>query len=293
MHRVIIVVLLLLLSSQRSNAQSQDSIPGTGIEAFKDWLKNSWLSPHIYLDTVQKRNDLEYIILELNCDSNCTSLWKGLKQSFDSLSSFSLEEFLWRKLVFHLNSPREKIVLEIYNKTNPGAEPCFLRSIYMGSLRAESNCKDLGGEVLLNFKIINPVFKLNVKSRDKINSQTSQLLDTIYKKSVRYYGGKGGKVKLIHSSYNRLEFAVEGLRNEVVPNKMFGGSIERFEFIIKCTIESGGVKFETMVNGGFGNGGILKPVNRRGYKDLERQFKDEFQEYVDEFTNNKIRNWLQ
>jgi hypothetical protein len=289
---LLIVIFPFVVSAQtRDIPNGKESIPG--VEGFKSWLSHSWLKKDILFDTTEIVNNKIYLTLTLACINDCTSKWERIKSSFDSLASIPFETYLWNKANFHFEVPNNTLIIEIYNKTPPYETPCFLRSIYYrDSIQiSKADCKDIGGQSSLNYDKFNPTFpmqKLSVRAIDKI---ASQIIDTIFAKSEKYFKSKSKEVEIIKSKVesHKIVFTVRNLKSEVI--KHGGATIEKIEITIICNFHSDYVAFETIMNGKYGSWKI-KPVSDKGLNDMEDDYKPEFQNYVDDFTNNKLLRWL-
>lgn len=284
---VIVLLSILFLHGNLHPQTNPKDFPG--IESFKTWLKKSWLKDHMSFDSIEVYEGKTLLILRLDCNNNCSGKWAKMKASFDSLSSISLEEFLWTKVDFHLEGTRHPLIVDIYNKTNGTEIPCFYRGIsYSDFLKVDtSNCKDLGSEATLSYLKFHPEFMMKKRSKQTVDKNSSQILDTIFSRSEAMFLSKGAKVIKTRSLPYRLEFEVQNLKNEVIKKN----SYEKLRFIIKCSFQTDHVRFETMVHGKTGSL-VFKPISDKGYNDMEDDHRAEFQTYVHEFTNQKIIQWL-
>ncbi len=295
---IFICVSLLIITLKGLSQTRNDSLNiSTNISAFRNWLSKSWSKDYLIYDTTEISDNKLYLSILLICSNNCTAKWNNLKRSFDLFSTRCFEENILDKASFLLELPRDSIIIRIYNKTTNEAIPCFYRGIkYNDSLIITSaDCKDLSSQSTLDYQNFNPFFSMKNIQMSIIDKKANEILDFLYSKCYSYYKSKGPEIKIyrLNSQPYSITFEVRNLNNEVIPATRVSlfRSTEVLRFTISCNMHSSNAFFQTIINGKFGSD-LLKPTNERGYNDMENEYKTELQNYVTEFSNNRLLEWL-
>ncbi|MCW3108357.1 MAG: hypothetical protein JWQ09_2863 [Segetibacter sp.] len=295
------LILFLICTLPAFKAQSQIDINNKERDKdpieFKHWLSSSWLKKDLVFDTGIIEKNVAYIYLKLDCINNCQTKWNAIKLAYDTVSSFSFEEYLFYKTCFLFDIPLRSAKIEIENQTNELELPCFRRIISFSNnfVSVESeNCKELNSSSNLSFKDFNPIFGLSSSKRLSQDDKLSKnVLSFIHSKCVEYFEArdKNGIVESDVKGDHLVVLKVRNLNNEVIPKRIISAStIEWIQISIKCEIHSLDAEFSVLIMGKYGSKRFA-PLEGK-YNDMEENYKLELQNYVDIFTKSKLLKWL-
>lgn len=289
-------------------------------QVYQGWLDHSGLGKTLSIHSlVVKPQELKlYLQFSYSHPDSVTSAWDQLKISFEEKSSLSLEQSLFYKLISIMEIEDHEASIQLYdNYTDENF--CFKRRIfyYEGNILVETDqCKA---------KVVNIDFdpsdfqqlrepsdvglkkkgKLRKLSPDEIRERYPQELvyEKIYayaqrKFSTRTCKQRNPEIKLLNSK-GLLRFKVTDLCLEVLEegNPRLCQILDKlgyecnwikrerliFTFIYEETPE--GFNLYTIVDGSYGSG-YYEKVKRGGYHNMEVDFDDELEEYVQVFKED-------
>lgn len=271
---------------------------------YQRWLNQAGLGK--YLRVQDMRVESERVRLYLGFYTAATdtiwSIWEQIKAAHDAQGALKLEEYLLFRMCNTMSLRQQAAVIEIYDTYDLSREPLFFRGIYYDGGRVRVVEQNPRGAQLRHIMVQPSDIKIGNRrgrldfskqyTREYVFGQVLQFVQRKYAQSPCDQRKPEIHLKP-HDEY--LRFDVSDLCREVIKDaqnpticrwlNLLGYSCnwttrELLSFTFVYVPTQNGFSLHLTLEGRVGSG-FYKDVKRRGYMDMELDFKQELEEYAD------------
>lgn len=303
---IVIVVLLEFFYPRNTIAQTDyfaDEEFKSRITLFEDWINRSNLKSVLQIHDFQVLDStikVNFYVNDSLAKNSSSKLWKKLTQEYKARNKLSLEYELFYRLIHFLEVQPNQLVIGISDSYNLLDIPCvsgFIKYENGRLINSVSICRSqTSNNKIEDFNLEEEIKKSVVLKSKNLNGDMARRI--ILEKSDNYFFSRHNThlIPIQINSDSLLSFRLIEIKEEVFDKSFFQrfNPYEILTFVFFFTEDpDGGVEILGKVYGKYGFG-LIKPVSvDKGYRDMEPEYQQKLQDYLNSFMYYKVRLWIE